>query len=196
MHYRGNPEKGVPPEETFAGQSLPRQAARIKALIEKTGARTILDYGSGKGLQYEANNMQRYWGVGAIRCYDPGYGPFAALPQGKFDGVVCTDVLEHCPEEDLDWIVDELFAFAQRFVFANVACFPALKTLPSGENAHCTVRPVEYWRALFEAAATRFPGVAWEMWADVQQGKAFSEVRCASFAALESQPSRRDGRAV
>lgn len=196
MHREGNPRKGVAPQDTFAGDSLPRQAGRIKTLIARTGARTVLDYGSGKGTQYLGNRIQQYWGVSAIRCYDPGHEPFAALPEGKFDGVVCTDVLEHCPEEDLGWIVDELFAFAGRFVFANVACFPAVKTLPSGENAHCTVRPTSYWCALFERTAARFPSVLWEVWADVQDGDAFSEVRCGNFAALESQPLRRDGRAA
>jgi len=180
MHREGNPAKGVSATAMFDGMSLPRQVHRIKALIDKTGARTILDYGSGKGAQYEANRIQRYWGVSAIRCYDPGHEPFTALPEGKFDGVVCTDVLEHCPEEDLGWIVEELFALAQRFVFANVACFPALKTLPNGENAHCTVRTVAYWCALFDATAARFPGVTWEVWADVQDGAGFSEVRCGS----------------
>jgi hypothetical protein len=66
--------------------------------------------------------------------------PFSALPEGRFDGVVCTDVLEHCPEEDLPWIVGELFGYARLFVFANVACYPAAKKLPNGENAHCTIR--------------------------------------------------------
>lgn len=57
--------------------------------------------------------------------------------------MICTDVLEHCPEEDIPWIVDELFAFARKFVYANIACFPARKQLPSGGNAHCTVKPVK-----------------------------------------------------
>lgn len=193
MHRHGNPVKGIAAKDMFAGESLPRQAGRIKALIARTGARTILDYGSGKGVQYLArqvtengvprwDSIQEYWGVSSIRCYDPGYEPIATPPQGKFDGVVCTDVLEHCPEEDLAWMVEELFAFADRFVFANVACFPALKTLPNGENAHCTIRPVDYWCALFEATASRFAGLAWDLWADVQHGSAFAEARCGSLA--------------
>ncbi|MGB8435760.1 MAG: class I SAM-dependent methyltransferase [Burkholderiales bacterium] len=88
--------------------------------------------------------------------------PHAELPEGELDGVVCTDVLEHCPEEDMEWIVAELFGHARRFVFANVACFPAQKRLPSGQNAHCTVRPVKWWRALIENAARRRPRVLYE----------------------------------
>ena len=29
----------------------------------------------------------------------------------QFDGVVCTDVLEHFPEDDLTWIVEETVRF-------------------------------------------------------------------------------------
>ena len=88
-----------------------------------------------------------------VACYDPSYAPFSLLPQGPFDGVICTDVLEHCPEEDLDWIVGELFGYANKFVFASIAGYPAMKTLPSGENAHCTVQPLAWWNALFQRHA-------------------------------------------
>ncbi len=192
MHREGDTRHGLSAAETFNGRSLPRQAHRIRALIGKTAAKTILDYGCGKGTQYRPatlmengvprwNSMQEYWGVDAIACYDPGYEPFSTLPQGKFDGVVCTDVLEHCPEEDLEWIAGELFSYARKFVFANVACYPARKTLPSGENAHCTILPVERWHALFDAVAARSPGVLWEVWADVLRGEGHEEIRAANF---------------
>lgn len=197
MHREGNPAKGVSTTAMFDGMSLPRQVHHIKALVARTAARTVLDYGSGKGAQYVSReihqggavkwgSIQEYWGVDSILCYDPGYEPYAALPRGKFHGVVSTDALEHCPEEDLAWIVAELFAYGERFVFANVACFPALKVLPSGENAHSTVRPVDYWRALFEACAARYAGVLWELRADVQRGGGFAEVRCGNFDPAEN----------
>jgi hypothetical protein len=54
--------------------------------------------------------------------------------------VISTDVLEHCPGKvNVPWIVDEMFGYATRFVFANVAVIPAGKRLPNGENAHCTI---------------------------------------------------------
>jgi hypothetical protein len=189
--------RGTPAEQTFDGKSLPRQAPRIKKLIQRTGAKALLDYGSGKGKQYlpagimengvvRWNSMQEYWGVESIRCYDPGYPQHSTLPEGRFDGVVCTDVLEHCPEDDMPWIVGELFGYARLFVFANVACYPAMKTLPNGENAHCTIRPVEYWRQLFEeAAAAGASGVLWDVWADKPDGAATREEHIGNF---EPQP--------
>jgi hypothetical protein len=188
MHRDGDPRKGIPAAQMFDGRSLPRQAHRIRKMIARTGAKTVLDYGSGKGTQYlpakilenglpRWNSVQEYWGVESIRCYDPGYAPFCLLPEGSFDGVICTDVLEHCPEEDLRWIIGELFRFARLFVFANVACYPAAKTLPNGENAHCTIRPAHFWGELFESAARGSGSVLWEVWADTPRDGGMGEVR-------------------
>lgn len=177
MHIEGEKFMGLPAEETFPGQNLLPQMGRIKDMILSFGGRTILDYGSGKGMQYrpmpirfegigEWPDIRSFWEVDEIYCYDPAYEPFNKLPDKKFDGVICTDVLEHCPEEDVPWIIDELFRYANRFVFANVACYPAKKRLPTGENAHCTIRPLQWWHDILRATSARYPDVAWEVWVD------------------------------
>ena len=175
MHAQGEKFLGIPPEMTFPGKSLYAQSPRITKLIRRTGARTILDYGSGKGRQYDEqplvaesgkrwSSILDYWDLDTVTCYDPAYGPFSGLPEGKFDGVICTDVMEHCPEEDIPWIAAEIFGYATRFVFLNAACFPAQKRLPSGENAHCTVRPPDWWEATFGEVAAGHPEVLWQLW--------------------------------
>jgi hypothetical protein len=179
MHEKGEAFLCIPPEMTFPGNSLLPQEGRIKRLIDQTKAQTILDYGSGKGKQYEPRLIKDesgkqwpsiidYWDVDEIACYDPSYEPYSKLPEGKFDGVISTDVLEHCPEQDVPWIIDEIFGYATRFVFANVACYPALKRLPNGENAHCTIKPAEWWEALFRQSGTQRPGIVWEAWIESQ----------------------------
>jgi hypothetical protein len=173
MHAEGERFRNLAPQDVFPGKSLPPQAPRIKRLVERTGAASILDYGSGKGRQYEMapftapdgtryDCIQDYWDVDYVQCYDPSYPPYSALPQGRFDGVVSTDVLEHCPEEDIPWIVDEIFGYAERFVFANVACYPAMSRMPNGANAHCTIRPSEWWIDLLKTAAAGHPDLVWE----------------------------------
>jgi len=175
MHVDGERFLGRAPEDTFPGSALLPQVKRIKRMIVAAKAQNLLDYGCGKGRQYDLRNVnvkgegtwesvQDYWDVDFVHCYDPSYQPFSELPTGAFDGVICTDVLEHCPEQDIDWIVGELFSYATRFVFANVACYPAEKRLPNGENAHITLRSVAWWEGVFRAAAARKPGVAWECW--------------------------------
>ncbi len=170
MHVEGETTHGKAPEETFPGKKLPIHAFAIKRLIDETGARTLLDYGCGKGQQYiwrdlrlpdgsRIESIESYWALNEIGKYDPGFEPHSRLPDKTFDGVVCTDVLEHCPESDIPWIIEEMFGYANRFVYANVACFPAKKILPNGENAHCTVRDPDWWIGLLHAIAARYPGV-------------------------------------
>jgi len=191
MHEEGEKFLGIPPEQVFPGQSLPPQAPRIKRLIDLTGARTLLDYGSGKGQQYQPMNLKvegvgsfegvlHYWGMASIHCYDPAYQPFTEIPTGRFDGVISTDVLEHCPEDDIPWIIEEIFSYADKFVFANVACYPAKKRLANGENAHCTIKPPEWWAEVIEAVASRHPGVRWEFWIQFRQGEQLVEKRLGS----------------
>jgi hypothetical protein len=175
MHRKGDVHLGTPPEYVFSGISLHPQMHRIKRMIDATGAQTILDYGCGKGTQYDdftkkpegvgdAENVMDFWNVDSVHCYDPCFERFNKLPTGKFEGVISTDVLEHCPEDDLRWIIDEIFGYAEKFVFANVACYPAKKRLPSGENAHCTIRPVEWWSELVSSVAAGHKGLMWEFW--------------------------------
>lgn len=175
MHREGEKFLGLPAEETFPGHSLPPQAPRIKSLIDQTKAQTLLDYGCGKGQQYELSpidipgagqwdSILDYWDIAGVHCYDPCYQPFSKLPTGKFDGVISTDVLEHCPQDDVPWIIDEIFGYATRFVFANIACYPARKRLPNGENAHCTIQPKEWWEKILKEISAKHPSVIWEVW--------------------------------
>jgi hypothetical protein len=174
LHREGERFIGLAPDSTYPGVSLMPHLQRIKEMIEQTGARTILDYGSGKGRQYDPqpiriegvgtwDSVPDYWDVDEVRCYDPCYEPYSKLPAEQFDGVVSTDVLEHCNADDLPWIVEEIFSFATRFVFAAVACYPAKSRLPNGENAHCTVRPAQWWHELFHQAAGKYPQVKWKI---------------------------------
>ena len=174
LHGEGEKFQGLKPEQTYPGISLLPHLSDIKAMVEAFGARTILDYGCGKGTAYsmsgievkgfgKIDNVLDYWDVDSVHCYDPCYQPYSRVPQERFDGVVSTDVLEHCPEEDLSWIVGEIFGYAERFVFASVACYPAKSRLPTGENAHCTVRSAQWWEELFARAATSHPAIAWRV---------------------------------
>src|SRR5262245_2535234 len=123
LHENGEKNLGLPPEHTFNGMSLMPQLRRIKNLLTRTGALTVLDYGCGKGQQYAPmllkdetgdtyDGVIDFLGVDDVHRYDPCYRPYSTLPEGRFDAVISTDVLEHCPEQDVPWIVDEIFSYA------------------------------------------------------------------------------------
>ena len=170
MHREGIPELGTKPSNVFTGKSLVPHLPLIKQLVAQHRAASLLDYGAGKGSLYRMTNIKlrtgetianiaSYLGVKRIVCYDPGVEEHSSIPSEQFDGVISTDVLEHCPEQDLPWIVEEMFAMARKFVFANIACFPASKKLPNGENAHCTIRPPAWWQTIIAPIEARYPAV-------------------------------------
>lgn len=172
MHAKKGGEEGSDSEEVFKGFSLLPHAETVKGLIGHTKAKTILDYGSGKGQQYKNvtmetpdgskfKNVGKYWGVRQVACFDPGVRAFSKMPSKQFDGVVSTDVLEHCPKEDLPWILQEMVDKAGKFIFATVALYPASKCLSNGENAHCTIRPPEWWQTLIDCVTATRPELSY-----------------------------------
>jgi hypothetical protein len=172
MHREGNTGQAKRPEDTYAGGSLRPHLPTIHALVRHTGAKSVLDYGSGKGALYKwrdfalsngeiISSVAEYLDLTRIACFDPGVPEYSAFPSEKFDGVISTDVLEHCPEEDIPWIVNEMFGAATKFIFANVASYPAEKMLPNGENAHCTQRPPAWWRDLLRGISAHHPGITY-----------------------------------
>jgi SAM-dependent methyltransferase len=177
LHAEGEKRLGLAPDQTYPGVSLLPHLRRIKALIADTGARSVLDYGCGKAQLYDLADLDvpglgriasvvDYWDIDEVSCYDPCVPAFERLGEQPCDGVIATDVLEHCPEEDVPWIVAELFAHARKFVFASIACYAAKTHLPNGENAHCTIRPLAWWRNTFETAARERPGPIWKLYLD------------------------------
>lgn len=172
-----DPSHGKKKRKPFRGVSLAPHMDRIGEMIRETGAKSLLDYGSGKGGAYEphpehdaASRHKRLpsWGAVDVTLYDPGVPEFSGPYDDDYDAVIATDVLEHIPEEDIQWVLEEFFSHARKFVFAVATCFPAKKTLPNGENAHCTVRPPMWWRAQMEAASRRHPGVRWTLCSKVR----------------------------
>lgn len=138
--------------KTFSGNGVLKHAQRIVAFSDSLGAASGLDYGCGKGLQYFpvvptlGRTLEQALGY-EVRKFDPAVLGFKDKPPAgsKFDLVWCTDVLEHIPEEDIDYIVDDLVGFAIKGLFVTVGTYPAKKQLPNGENAHVTIKPREWW---------------------------------------------------
>jgi hypothetical protein len=112
----------------------------------------LLDYGSGKGYQYLAQRMHEFWGGLLPVCYDPGVPLLNVKPTGKFCGVICTDVLEHIPEDELDAVLDEIVGYIEPggFVYFKISTVPSRKVDDEGCNLHVTVKPCEWWHKKLE----------------------------------------------
>ena len=95
--------------------------------------------------------------------------PLPRTYSGKFDGVICTDVLEHVPDEDIAWVVMSFSDPPASSFMRAAACYPARKKLPNGQNAHITQQQPEWWKGWFSLVARRYPNIRWRLCA-VEKG--------------------------
>jgi hypothetical protein len=163
-------------DRMFNGRSLLKFVDIIKAYLEKNECQSVLDYGSGKGALYtedfhtitkEINKpLPEYWDLDLCVMYDPAYEEHSTLPDRKFDAVISTDVLEHIPEADLGWVLREMYSKAEKMVFLNVACFPALKKLKDGSNAHVSIFSTEEWIQFVATTSIPFKDLKIYLFAD------------------------------
>lgn len=114
--------------KTYSGKFLRPHAPHIKELIERLECRSVLDYGCGKGRQYEwradlegqavpkGMTIEEFWGV-PVTKYDPAWPPFAKRPAGRFDLVICTHTIGSIPVVDLGWVTLEIQRYAVQAVY-------------------------------------------------------------------------------
>lgn len=137
----------------FSGLSIRMYLHDIERLCAAHGASSLLDYGCGGAMAWNDGKLQRKLGIANVRLYDPAVPEFSQRPTRTFDGVLCVDVLEHIPEQDVQEVVADLFSYARRFVFAAVCCRPAKRTFKDGTNVHVTIKPIDWWQTVFTKTA-------------------------------------------
>lgn len=140
--------------KNFRGLTVLNQMKSIRQLAHTVGAKTMLDYGCGAGDAYKSpHKLHHQIGLSRqnVTLYDPSFPQHSGKPHGKFDLVVCSDVLEHVPEEQVDEFVKTLYSHAGKALWASACCRPAKKTFPGTDiNLHCTVRPFLWWQDTFD----------------------------------------------
>lgn len=130
-------------------------------IAAETEAASALDYGCGKGRQFvepldDGRTLEETLGF-EVAKYDPAVPEFEPLPEGQFDLVWCTDVLEYIPEEDVAEILAVIAGKALKAVFITVSTYPSKKRLPDGSNARVTLKTRQWWLARFTALRREFP---------------------------------------
>jgi hypothetical protein len=91
-------------------------------LTQQVRPARILDYGGGNGLLAQS---LRDAGFAHVECYDPFVPRFSTKPAGRFDAVVCFEVLEHStrPAHTLADIISSLTDSG--FIFCSTLLQPA-----------------------------------------------------------------------
>ena len=145
-------------EGKFKGISLTPLVPTLIHVTKENNCKTLLDYGCGKAIPYDKDRckevdlrhpIQKLCNLKSFDLYDPAYEKYATLPDKKYDIVVCTDVLEHIAEQDIDYVLTEILSRSNKIVFLNISCQPALKHFKEGKfkgkNVHISVFDPSWW---------------------------------------------------
>lgn len=127
-------------------------------LIEVLGIReyeTVLDYGCAKGYLVKALRLLHREAYGydvsdyAINAADADTKPFlmTSLPNKKYDWVICKDVLEHIPYENLDDVLSNLASISKRGFFVVPLAEDGKYNVPSYEHdtTHIIREDLTWW---------------------------------------------------
>ena len=141
----------------------------IKQIIDSTKSNSFIDFGCGKAKYYfenvkidnvNYNNIADFWKKQKYFLYDPGVASFSKYPSEKADGVICIDVVEHIPEQDVIKFIEEIFRLANKFIFVVIACYPAKKKLPDGRNVHLSIKTIDDWKKIILEIKVNHPHVS------------------------------------
>ena len=130
-------------KETDYGTTGARNAGpEIVRTLGSRSIETILDYGAGSGSlgAYTLGRLPAVWTE-----YDPAIDGKDVLPEGPFDAVVSTDVLEHIEPHLTDAALEEIFSRAKKTVCLYIACSPTGKLIEDGRDQHVNVQTPSYW---------------------------------------------------
>lgn len=120
---------------------------------------TILDWGCGTAVQWHkqtlVNKTQSLMNVlgekvqGFYR-YDPAYEIYSKKPSSKYDFVICSDVLEHIPNENLENFFSEINSYIKKdgVIFYSISTVSSNNFFLDGENMHVNLKSPEEWYKL------------------------------------------------
>ena len=166
--FHTNGVKNQPGFSTFLGYSLTKWIINIREIIKITKSNSLIDFGCGKAFLYknkfkvedeEYKNLSDFWQIKNIFLYDPGVKEFSLYPYEKYDGVICTDVIEHIPEADVISFIDKLFNLSNKFIFFVIATIPASKYFDDGKNIHLCLKTRNEWQKIFLDFKNKYPKI-------------------------------------
>ncbi len=103
---------------------------------------SFLDFGCGKGNLsdfFQSNHNCK------VYKYDPAIEEYKNIDENlTVDLIANCDVMEHIPEDEIDNMLEQLSEISNN-VFFNIYLKEAETFLPNGENAHCTIKPAQWW---------------------------------------------------
>ncbi len=168
-----NRRRGPRVENAYSDQEALKFRHELKALFSEHKISSVIDYGGGGGdwrLKQvpEGGSLAEFLNIDTYRVFEPARG---IDNRELSDAAVCFDVMEHIYLADIGYVLDDLFAQARHLIVINVATYPANALLPTGENAHITLRPPQWWKGAVDLVAASHPRVTAALYCSQAYGK-------------------------
>lgn len=103
----------------------------------------VIDFGCG-----QSQDAKKLWPQAKVTRYDPAIPGIDKMPEMEHCAGLCFEVMEHIPEDEVTDLLCQMNRLAKVWAI-TVHTGPAAQRLATGENAHCTQRPVEWWMGKF-----------------------------------------------
>jgi hypothetical protein len=118
--------------KTSTGSNLKKYHFQIQHLVQRYQAKTMWDYGCGKGYQYTQAlpwgrqnrylTFDQYLGLDSYYAYDPCVEGLDQMPPSDqhFDALICVQVLGNIPDEDFENLINLWQPRVHKFVFIGM----------------------------------------------------------------------------
>jgi len=148
----------------FDGGGIQMIYDELEYELDKRGSGTILDFGSGSGVhwtrkvriprQKESQTASEFFGqrLRGFYRYDPAHPEYCVKPTGKFDIIMCTEVLEHVPLDELPELLTEMKSYLAEdgVVILTIPKGLSNNAFPDGKNLHITLMETKEWNVLLD----------------------------------------------
>jgi hypothetical protein len=143
----------------FDGGGVNNIKHEVTKFLRKRPDSMILDFGCGNAIHWhkkvslrfkdELINFPEFLGEKfcGFQRYDPAHPVYNRKPIGKFDLILCTDVLEHIPLDELPFVLDEIDSYmhdSSEAIF-SIPKNESKNAFVDGENMHCTLMSFDEW---------------------------------------------------
>ena len=170
----------------------------IKNTFNDFSIKTVLDYGSGdsdwnrEGFDDSGKSAKEYFNLSNAYLFEPAKEVNEKQP---VDCVISFDVLEHIYIADIFNLLLDMLSYSKKLLVLNVACYEALALLETGENAHVTIRPPDWWKGVLDMVSLSFPSVSiWLIYSTSWQSFGEYKIWNADMWELGNQFSVPDGK--
>lgn len=120
---------------------------------------SILDWGCGTAVHWhtqcllnKSKSMMNVLGE-KVQCfyrYDPAYKLYSKKPSSKYDLVMCSDVLEHIPDNELESFFFEINSYVNYdgMIFYSISTTPSNNSFVDGTNMHVNLKSPSEWNEI------------------------------------------------